>query len=515
VTERALIALLFLGGALISGITLLEAIQPNDEGLMLQAAARIADGQVPYRDFWWFYPPGQPYLLGGLWQLFGPSLLTWRILRVLCDAAVAVLVWMLARRGGAGDRLALAAWLMAALAMAYPSGPHPFPLALALCLGALLLMEDRPALAGVLAGVAAFWRIEFAAYLGLGVLLAYALRPGQRDDRLRPALRFAGSAAAVAVVLYLPVIAAAGLGDSFDLLIRYPVEDFSDYQSLPFPFDYDGALNTSSIGGFFSDSAENLLVFYLPLALVLGLVASLVALGLRFTRLRWWQLAPAVFAVGMAHYLITRPDVFHTAPLAVMVAVLGSWAIAERDEETERVRPLRIAAVGVAALAIAYATIEGVDRRWLELRAERVELDLPVADGVRVRRDTARELERVVHDVQRHTRPGEPIYVATRRADRVTAGAPLLYVLAERPNPTRYDIAAPGVVTTAPFQREIVRDLERRRVSTVVRWTNPASSAPEPNRAGESSGVTLLDDYLANDFRRVRSFGDYVVLERP
>ena len=27
---------------------------------MLQAAARIADGQVPYRDFWWFYPPGQP-----------------------------------------------------------------------------------------------------------------------------------------------------------------------------------------------------------------------------------------------------------------------------------------------------------------------------------------------------------------------------------------------------------------------------------------------------------------------
>ena len=32
---------------------------------MLQAAARIADGQVPYRDFWWFYPPGQPLLLGG------------------------------------------------------------------------------------------------------------------------------------------------------------------------------------------------------------------------------------------------------------------------------------------------------------------------------------------------------------------------------------------------------------------------------------------------------------------
>jgi len=513
VTKRALIALLFAGAALISGVTLLEGVQPNDEGLMLQAAARIADGQVPYRDFWWFYPPGQPYLLGGLWELFGPSLLTWRILRVLCDATVAVLAWMLARRGGASERLALAAWLTAALAMAYPSGPHPFPPTLAMCLGALLLMEDRPALAGTLAGLAAFWRIEFAAYLGLGALIAFALRPGPRDDRLRPALRFAGCALAVAAVLYIPVIAAAGLGDSFDLLIRYPLEDFSEYQSLPFPLDYDGALNTSSIGGFLNDSAESLLVFYLPLALVLGVVSALVALGLRFRRESWWQAAAAVFAIGMAHYLITRPDVFHTAPLAVMVAVLTTWAVAAR-RDVRIARQAVLAAAAVAVFAVAYATVEGLDRRWLELRADRVALDLPGADGVRVREDTATPLERTVRFVQRRTGRGEPIYVATRRSDLVTAGAPLLYVLADRPNPTRYDIAAPGMVTTEPVQREIVADLKRSRVRTVVRWIDPVSAAPEPNKAGESSGVTLLDDYLANAYRRLKSFGDYVLLER-
>jgi hypothetical protein len=66
VTDRGLALLLFLGAVLISGITILQGIQPNDEGLMLQAAARIADGQVPYGDFWWFYPPGQPYLLAFL-----------------------------------------------------------------------------------------------------------------------------------------------------------------------------------------------------------------------------------------------------------------------------------------------------------------------------------------------------------------------------------------------------------------------------------------------------------------
>jgi hypothetical protein len=510
-------ALLFAGALVISGITLLDGIQLNDEGLMLQAAARIADGQVPYSDFWWFYPPGQPYLLGGLWGLFGPSLLTWRIVRLLCDAAVAVLAWALARRGGASPRLALAVWLASALAMAYPSGPHPFPPTLALCLGALLLFERRPGLAGLLAGVAAAWRIEFAAYLALGVAASYLIRPSSEAwrERLRPLLRFGACALGAAVLLYAPVVAAAGLGDSFDLLIRYPVEDFSEYQSLPFPLDYDGPLNTSSPGGFLSDSAENLLVFYLPLALVIGLAGSLAALALGFDRSRWMQVAAAVFAIGMAHYLVTRADVFHTTPLAVMVSVLAAWAIAEREPAGRGGR--RVVAAAAAALgvfALAYAAIEGLDRRWLELRADRAELRLPVADGVRVREEARRPLESVVNYVRGKTIPGEPIYVATRRSDLVTAGAPLLYTLAERPNPTRYDIAAPGVVTTAAVQREIVRDLTRTRTQIVVRWDDPASAAPEPNKAGESSGVTLLDDHLERAFRRTARFGPWVVLER-
>jgi hypothetical protein len=70
------------------------------------------------------------------------------------------------------------------------------------------------------------------------------------------------------------------------------------------------------------------------------------------------------------------------------------------------------------------------------------------------------------------------------------------------------------VVTTELVQREIVRDLGRTGTRVVVRWTDPASAAPEPNRAGESSGVTLLDDHLARAYRRAARFGEYVVLVR-
>jgi hypothetical protein len=306
-------------------------------------------------------------------------------------------------------------------------------------------------------------------------------------------------------------VAAAGLGDSWDLLVRYPIDDFSEYQSLPFPLDYDGPLNTSSIGGFLSDSAENLLVFYLPLALMVGLAGSLVALGLRFTRERWAELAAAVFAIGMAHYLITRADVFHTAPLAVMVAVLGVWALAGLTRGRLRA-PLTAVASLAVVLALAYALVEGLDRRWLELRADDAPLDLPAADGVRVR--DPESLEAAVRHVHERVPPGRPIYVATRRSDLVSSGHPLFYVLADRPNPTRYDIQAPGVVTSAPVQREIVADLERTRTPLVVRWTAPITAVREPNRGGEPTGVTVLDDYLRRAYRRVARYGDFVVLER-
>jgi hypothetical protein len=249
---------------------------------------------------------------------------------------------------------------------------------------------------------------------------------------------------------------------------------------------------------------------------VLGLAGSLAALGLGIERSRWWQAVPAcVFAIGMAHYLVTRPDAFHTAPLAVMVAVLAAWALTQVGGERGGKRNV-VAVTGgaLAALALGYAIVEGLDRRWLELRADRAELRLPAADGVRVGEGARAPLERTVRFVRRNTRPGEPVYVATRRSDLVTAGAPLLYVLADRPNPTRYDIAAPGVITSGPVQREIVRDLERTGTRVVVRWTDPASAAPEPNRAGESSGVTLLDDHLARAYRRAARFGSYVLLVR-
>src|SRR3982751_6312534 len=47
----------------------------GDEGIILQGAQRVADGQVLYRDFFSFYTPGSYYLVALLFKLFGSSML--------------------------------------------------------------------------------------------------------------------------------------------------------------------------------------------------------------------------------------------------------------------------------------------------------------------------------------------------------------------------------------------------------------------------------------------------------
>jgi hypothetical protein len=108
--------------------------------------------------------------------------------------------------------------------------------------------------------------------------------------------------------------------------------------------------------------------------------------------------------------------------------------------------------------------------------------------------------------------PGEPIFVANPRHDRVTAGDPLLYVILGHPNPTRYDVMQPGLVTTASVQRQIVDSLRRSRTKVVIRWLDPRAEAIEPNGSARSSGVHILDRYLAAAYRPYARFGVYQVL---
>src|SRR3954470_5506191 len=237
VRGRWLWLLLFIGGALISVFTIRQGIDPFDEGLVLAAARRVTEGQVPYADFTWAYGPAQPYLLARLFKVFGLSLMQWRVLRVLADAGVALLVYVLLLRFApqgrlAPQRVALLGWLAAACAMAQPRSANPFPFALFFALLAITVLPRRVVLAGVFTGVAAALRLDFALYGAAACAFAIGWRP-------RELARYAAVALGAGVLVYLPFLVDIGPSKLYDALIGTSLHD-RDYWTLSFPLSYDG-----------------------------------------------------------------------------------------------------------------------------------------------------------------------------------------------------------------------------------------------------------------------------------
>jgi hypothetical protein len=478
--------LLFAGGVLISAFTILQGIDPFDEGIALSAARRVAHGETPYADFTWAYGPVSPYLLGGLFKLFGVSLLEWRILRVISDAAVALTVFVLLRRY-APQRVALLGWLAAACAMAAPRSANPFPFALLFALlGIASVGGRRVVVTAAMTALAAAFRLDFALYGAAGVIALLAV-----DRRWKDSARYVAFLAAFSLLVYLPFLIDIGPGKLYDALIGISLHD-RDYWTLPFPIDYGGSLAL-----YRPHALKDLLDFYMPLLLMVGFAIAAVAAAIH----RVWA-GLAVFGLGALSYLLSRTDEFHTQPLFVTLAILlPAIAVWQRN------RALTIAAAVVFGLMLAHGVADRLSALFRPPPLSRVHVD--AADGAEASPQEARALERVVADIHARVPPGEPIYVAARRSDLVTYSNSILYVLADRDNATSRDY---GLLAGAADQRRIVDELRAARPKVVVRWTDPLSSKPEDNLRGRSSGVHTLDAYLAADYRLLERLHDYDVL---
>jgi hypothetical protein len=428
----------------------------------------------------------------------------------------------------AGQRWALAAGLAAAVTMAQPTSANPAATALALALGSVFAASrGRPALAGTLAGVTAFWRPDFggvAALAVLAVLIVRARDPARTVPSVPSSLRrVAVGFGASVVALYLPFVVAAGVPAVWDGLIAASARDTGAWR-LPFPLAYDGGLDTSSARTLAED-AKDVLNYYVPLTAVIALGLAAVLAGAAALRARrpdpYRARQPAdpgvsgalagllVLGGGMTLYLLGRADDLHAQPLAAVACgalPLAAAAVAGPGPAGAPIR--RVAAALVAVLLVA-----GVANRVsaLVLAPDLERVHVPGVPGIKVPPQEARAIPRLVRHVQRLTEPGEPIYVAPRRSDLVALSDPLIHTLVRRPNVLRRD-----VFLQAPEreQRAIVAALERARPPVVVRWLDPASTRPEPNARGRSSGSRVLDRHLARTYRREARYGAYEILRR-
>lgn len=535
------VAALWWAGVVVIAFVQLRAmslsIEVYDEGLALYGGWRVAQGALPYRDFWSMYSPGNFYALGLLDRLFGETVFVERCFDAACRAAIAMLVYALVRRrGGRGSALA-ATMAVCGLLIGGPALSSTTLPGTACALWAMRWLgraiDGEPIGhggsawlgTGVAAGLTALFRQDLGAYLVVVCLGALALQARQAEPSAIPARRswadLAGFVAGVAVVT-LPVATAlwiaVPLHDLYDSLVRIPTQVYPANRSLPFPMPSDVIERMRTEGNL--RALLNLGVYLPPLV-----AAAAVGVLMRARRVLRRTANPNRTTTGHAPTDIefgawialdllfcmkgaVRTEFVHMLPAIIVSVVLATLTM-------RRVRwPIVRTLLAVLVVGGAAARIEVLVSRSERMNAAMLPAS-PLAfagalaggcgnpHGVPLGCFKLDEGSTAVLDyLLAHGAAGAPIYVGTGRHDKLLMNNVELYFLSGRPAVTKWHDLHPGVQTTRAIQADIIQTMEAHPPAFVVR-NSQFDSSDEPNRSRESSGVHLLDDYLASRFEPV------------
>ena len=158
-----------------------------DEGIILAGSLRVMNGEVPYRDFWAMYPPGNFYINAWLFSVFGEQAYWNRLFDALTKMAIVLVAYAIIRTWLSRRRSLFFAAVVWSFLLVIGSPGFPVFQATLLALVMLLTLmraaQVGPArgaprvlftlifLAGALNGLMVWFRHDLAAYALLSVLI--------------------------------------------------------------------------------------------------------------------------------------------------------------------------------------------------------------------------------------------------------------------------------------------------------------------------------------------------------
>ena len=407
-----------------------RVVVTNDEGILLDAAQRVAGGERPYVDFWTYMSPGSYWLLGIVFRFLGVSLFTGRLLVILDFALQCGLVfWLTSRLASLRTAIAVTIAFLG-FQMADPSfltAQHRWDSSTLALTGVAIAASATSRRAwmatGAVLAVAAWCTPTVGGVLIVTALWLWFQR--ERRPALLPLLTGAAIPFAAGAVL---LIAQGGLIPFFQQMLWLR----QNYLVNAMPY---GAI-LGGYGALFEDSSG---ILELAIRVLLVGCVALPAILPPLALLGWgwllWrkkvdaeQRPVAVLLLLAAAALIAalspRPDVMHLAFVVALPYVLAAAAFSKLIPIPARV-PIGLFAVLMAALFSlnSFTTLSKTSY-----------LETPVGN-LRVENQQRPAMEKLFATV----RPGEPLFVYPYM--------PMHYFLTQTRNPTDYSFFSPGMST--------------------------------------------------------------------
>ncbi len=509
-----------------------------DEGLVLVGALRVFLGDVPYRDFWSIYGPGQFHLLAAAFELFGVSVLTARVVSLLTSFFLGVTVFKLSAYL-VSSKLAAVLGLATVIQLDYfgfHGAPVPTAVLLAMASSYFLIRffreQDRRLLlyCGLFLGVSPLFRHDLGGYALFAQLLVLIpfLWTFKRTTFFSHMAHYVGGTALAFVPPFVYYVVNVGPGVLYDILINFPLRIFPEVRWLPYPPLLLPNWQQRSLLEVF-----NHFQYYVPF--VIGLIA-LLFVGAKWLRHRqeavtsvhWWAVVH-MFLLGLLFFnqAAVRSDISHVMPTMIPVLV-GIGLLLDAVYRGKRIGPAKRLTQVVVIASLVCLVLYPVRQKVANLRTEVPGL-LTLFTHEAPSGMYAFQLERArgiygyphfvhyepaIEALQQRTEPDDPVFVGNIFHDRIFVNDVMYYFLVDRPIATKYHELHPGLADTRPIQEEIIAELEAADVEHIVLWYAPEHFHHEPNASMQSTGVFLLSRYLRSNFYLVHREWQYGVYQR-
>jgi hypothetical protein len=511
---------------------------PLIAGVGTDGAERVLAGEIPHRDFWTMYAPGQFYLLAVLFRIFGTHLLVEVVAAsVLCTAAACVCYWLVMNLGGRRTAAVTSAaiFVAATFLTGYCKRIGSYPPSILFVFIAMTFMvlyyktrkQGYLIAAGLATGAVAVFKHDVGGYTAIaiitGLMVHHFLVRETTSLRLRSLLLkltaySAGTAAiALPVLIYFGILAGP---DMFENLIVFPLTDFpfarpEGYPSLIPLWIYDES-PLRMLAKFF-----HYVIFTVPFVLfLLGIIATVLAIRRRRPE---YAAASATFSVGyLLHYSAAHVQInTHIITMSVYAFWLGVifYDLVGSKFFTGKHFVIRLLVPGLLAGWLLSLSARPIYDAWKFRKTATVELRLTKISGLMTSPRKAHTLSNLVACVHQNLSQGQELFAGMHRHDVIVASDTMIYFILDRPSATRYHELHPAIADTAPIQNEIINDLQRKNVSLII--LKRMFSDKVLDRVKEKFlinlpqiGATELDEFIRENFTKIEQFGSYAVWKK-
>jgi len=479
----------------------------GDEGTLVYGALRVAEGAVPYRDFFEVMGPGTFYWLAILFKIFGASLWVARAEVLITGVATTLILFWLARRLRPGAGLLPAVVLLALTFPLWPATNHHWDSTLCALLSFAVFVSWLDSsrwwqlvAAGALAGLTTLFLQQKGVLLLFSLLLILLILRRKQPDFMFSAAALSASYTSVVAAAMLGLYAAGAFQQFVYANIIWPFTNYHKVNFMPYGYGlwkWFWTAWTSLLVPLFHPAGVAYALagaLLLPFLVVAALPALLGALALSGRQAAFNRTTLPYWIAGAALWIseIHRPDITHLiygSPLLLLLSIC-IW----------QQQPGRLWRCGARALAISvllFATYSA-----LVTQAARTKMVTRRGPVYGFADDAA--LDFLDHQI----RPGDAVFVYPYY--------PMYYFLSETTNPTRYSILMYHINTDAQF-REAISALERRKVRYVL-WDTlvdgPNLKQWFPSYQHPSPDKLLMEPYLAEHYEQIGSKNGFRLMQR-